>query len=144
MISHDPVRIRLREALEHSAAGKFLRGARTRWADAWAHARLPSKTEIRTLEQQGNECDAWPTVRLLGTGSLASIRNCRFEGYNVLRLGDKPAHGPVLRDSVIRDCLLGVCTIERVTLLERMMIDHGAVLRHVGSCVGLSPSRNTL
>lgn len=136
MISHDPVRIRMREALEHSSVGKFLRGSRARWADAWAHARLPSKSEIRKLEQQGNECESWPSLRLLGNGSLAGIRNCRFEGHNVLRLGDQPAQGPVLRDSVIRDCLLDVCTVDHVALLERLIVDRGATLRHVGACTG--------
>ncbi|HLU70188.1 MAG TPA: DUF4954 family protein [Fibrobacteria bacterium] len=141
MLSHDPVRIRLREALEHSAAGVFLRGARARWADAWVRARMPTKTEIRGLEQRGNRCDDWFSLRLLGAGTLAHIRDCRFEGHNVLRLGDQPAHGPRLRASLIRDCLLDVCTVDAVTLLERMIVAEGAVLSHVSACTGTPGSR---
>jgi len=141
MLSHDPVRTRLRDSLERSAVGLFLRGARAQWADAWVHARMPGKTEIRGLEQRGNECADWASVRLLGAGSLAGIRGCRFEGHSVLRLGDKPGQGPTLRDSLIRDCLLGVCTVEAVTLLDRVIVEHGAALRHLGVCSGAPGSR---
>ncbi len=144
MLSHDPVRIRLREALEHSAAGVFLRGSRAAWADAWARARMPTKIEIRGLEQRGNHCDDWFSLRLLGGGTLAHIRDCRFEGHNVLRLGDGTAHasqGPHLRHSLIRDCLLGVCTVESVALLERVIVESGATLRHLAACTGRPDSR---
>lgn len=141
MLSHDPVRIRLREALEHSAAGVFLRGARAQWADAWAKARMPTKTEIRGLEQRGNRCDDWFSLRLWGAGTLAHIHDCRFEGHNVLRLGDQPSHGPRLQASLIRDCLLGVCTVDAVTLLERLIVADGAVLSHVSACTGKPGSR---
>lgn len=141
MLSHDPVRIRLREALEHSPAGRFLRHARAAWADAWARARMPTKTEIRGLEQRGNTCDDWFSLRLLGAGSLAHIRDCRFEGHNVLRLGDHPSQGPALRASVIRDCMLGACTVESVALLERVIVEAGATLRHLAVCAGRADSR---
>jgi hypothetical protein len=102
---------------------------------------MPNKVEIRGLEQRGNESPDWASVRLLGAGSLGGIRNCRFEGHSILRLGDQSTVGPILRNSLIRDCLLGVCTVDSVALLERVIIDHGAVLHHVGVCSGKPGSR---
>jgi hypothetical protein len=144
MLSHDPVRTRLREALEHSTAGKFLRGARALWADTWSHARIPTKTEIRGLEQRGNASADWSAVRLLGNGSLAGVRDCRFEGHCVLRLGSDSTRGPLLRDSLIRDCLIGMATVDSVALLSRVVVEDGAVLRHVGACTGTPDSRYCL
>ncbi len=142
MLSHDPVqkfaRTRLREALEHSSAGKFLRGARAAWADAWAHARIPGKAEIKLLEKQGNTCADWTAVRLLGKGSLAGVVRCRFEGRVLL----STEHGsPVLRDSLIRDCRIGAATVESVAVLDRVIVEDGAVLRHIGACAGVAGSR---
>lgn len=141
MQSPDPVKIRLRETLERSAAGTFLRGARAAWADAWARARLPTKTEIRGLEQRGNRCDDWFALRLLGGGTLADIRDCRFAGHNILCLGDRAAPGPSLRHSVIRDSMLGACTVDSVALLDRMIVEDGATLRHVAACTGRPDTR---
>jgi hypothetical protein len=141
MLSHDPVRTRLREALEHSAAGKFLRGARAFWADSWSHGRPPTKAEIRGLEQRGNTGGTsgadWTGLRILGTGPLTNVRGCRFEGHVILRPGKSLA----LRDSRIRDCLIGAATVESVALLDRVIVDDGAALRHVGACTGLPDSR---
>jgi hypothetical protein len=145
MLSHDPTlgtaRTRLREALEHSAAGKFLRGARAAWADAWSHGRTLTKSEIRSLETQGNRSTDWNAVRILGKGSgafLNDIQGCRFEGQNILDVG----HGnPRLQNSLIRDCRIGAATVEAVLLLNRVIVEDGAVLRHLGECVGVPESR---
>jgi hypothetical protein len=145
MLSHDPTlgtaRTRLREALEHSAAGKFLRGARAAWADAWSHGRALTKPEIRSLETQGNRSADWNALRILGKGSAAflnDIQGCRFEGQNILDVG----HGnPRLVNSLIRDCRIGAATVESVLLLNRVIVEDGAVLRHLGECVGTPESR---
>src|SRR5690606_4719254 len=121
-------RARLRDALEHSAAGRSLRAARALWADAWSHARIPSKTEIRGLEQRGNSCDDWSAVRLLGVGAPSAVHGCRFEGHCILRLD---RGGPVLRDSLIRDSFVGAATVESVALLDRVVVEDGAALSHV-------------
>lgn len=141
MLAHDPVRTRLREALEHSPAGRYLRGARALWADAWSHARMLSKTEIRGLEQRGNQCDDWTSVRVLGAGTLAHVRGCRFEGHNILRTGAGAHNGPRLSDSRIRDALVGLAEVERVALLDRVVVEDGAILRHVDVCAGVPDSR---
>jgi hypothetical protein len=104
MLAHSPVRARLRDALEHSPVGMFLRGARARWAATGAHGRLPSQQEIRGLERRGNACEHWTDLRLLGAGSLEGIRGCRFEGHVIL---DARNGAPLLRDSVIRDSCVG-------------------------------------
>jgi hypothetical protein len=145
MLSHDPTlgtaRTRLREALEHSAAGKFLRGARAAWADAWSHGRAPTKTEIRTLENQGNRCADWNGLRILGKAPAAflnDVHGCRFEGHTILDAG---RGNPNLRDSLIRDSRIGAATVETVALLNRVIVEDGAVLRHLGECAGLAESR---
>jgi hypothetical protein len=168
MLSHDPVRTRLREVLERSEAGRFLRESRAVWADSWSRGRVLSKAEIRALEARGNRCADWTGVRVLGAlgsdqGALDAIDGCRFEGHVILRL--PKATGKVssratnrvtgrasgrsksalalvsLRDSRIRDCLIGAATVESVAMLDRVMVEDGAVIRHVGECVGVADSR---
>lgn len=138
MLSHSPVRTRLREALERSAAGGFLRGARAAWADAWSRGRIPTRQEIRGLERRGNTCDNWTDLRLLGSASLENVRDCRFEGHVILRL---ERGMPALRDSRIRDCLIGAATVDSVAALDRVAVEDGAIVRHVGECTGKHDSR---
>ncbi|HEX2612726.1 MAG TPA: DUF4954 family protein [Fibrobacteria bacterium] len=153
MLSHDPVRTRLREALERSEAGKFLRESRAYWADSWSRARALTKVEIRGLEARGNRCADWSGVRILGEksgeGILEGVEGCRFEGRVVLRprkasgrAKAKPGSAlPSLRASRIRDCLIGAAMVESVGLLDRVIVEDGATVRHVGECTGLAGSR---
>jgi hypothetical protein len=147
MLSHDPVRTRLREALERSEAGRFLREARALWADSWSRARALTKAEIKGLEARGNESVDWSGVRMLGDGSLDGVRRCRFEGRVILRPAKSTsrarAKAPslLLHDSRVRDSLIGAASVESVALLDRVIVDDGAQLRHVAECTGAKDSR---
>src|SRR5690606_30902528 len=109
-------------------------------ADSWSRARPLDKSGIRGLEARGNAAADWNNVRILGEGSLEGVTQCRFEGQVVLRLSPAPLLLS-LRLSLVRDCLVGAATVEHVALLERVIVEDGATVRHVGECTGGRDSR---
>ncbi len=133
MVPLELLRSRLQQVLESSVATAFLKRSKALWADAETRGRALTKPEIVALESRGNSCDKWPDVRLTGKGSLDSIHHCRFEGRVIL---STEKGSPQLWRSRMRDCLIGACVLENVSLAYRLIVEDGAVLRNVGEISG--------
>ncbi len=121
-----------------SAALRCLRDDADRWQAACAASRPLDPAEQIALETQGNYCEAWDQVRVIGRGDLEAVRQNRFEGPVVLRLG---GGAPRLWRSRLRHASVGAAVIEDTTLAERVWVEDTACIRRVTEITGTPGSR---
>ncbi len=128
---------RLRRDLAQSPLAASLRDL-AQAGELWRSGRPLNAEEIATLQSQGNAAESWDLVRAKGEGSWAGVRGMRFEGRILLAppagdLGDSQGRTwpSLLRDSTVRNCVLGRCHLDQVGRMENAVIENGAILSQV-------------
>jgi hypothetical protein len=94
-------------------------------------------TEIDQLIDQGNSAEDWREIRLSQDGLLAAISGTYFAGSVLLQ----PPSGfwcdasglrwqAGIRNSTVRNCIIGNACVENIGRLENVVVEKGAVLAH--------------
>lgn len=129
---------RLRRDLAQSPLAASLRDL-AKAGELWQAGRPLTAEEISALQAQGNAAESWDLVRAKGEGSWAKVSGMRFEGRVLLSPPEgelRDSQGRVwptlLRDSTVRNSILGRCHLDQVGRMENAVMENGAILSQIG------------
>jgi hypothetical protein len=120
-----------------------------RFAESYKHGKFPGykyrailKKEIETLERYGNHCEEWNLIKVSNHFNAQKVRNCQFIGEVFLPEFKGSVVSPEglslqneLSNSTVAWSMLENCHIHDVSMMSRVYVGEGALIRNVGSLV---------